>query len=123
MEVKHVACPTAIVLSVGTGLAVLAAATAVKTVAIIAFALLATALGGLLIASITAWADDKSTTPSKYFENIPKHAGYIITGLFTTIAQLGVAKLWEAIFDGVGKRVTRAIAGPDTTSETTIRHA
>jgi len=71
----------------------------------------ATIFAGMSIASITAYVDKSSTTPTKYLENVAKHSGYAIAGMLQFVTQTLFTSLIDGIGRGIGLRVQRKIAG------------
>lgn len=115
LSVNQTAFLTSAALAASTvGLGLAAAATASKAAAI-ACGFFAITLSGVSLASITAWFDRSSTTPSKYFNNIKNHAGYVIAGTYQLIAQTIIQSLIKALSEGIFTKVKRAISGPDVT--------
>lgn len=102
-------------LAVGTGAAAFQAAVAVTTVATVAYATLAVLGAAISGAAIAAWADPKSTSASKYFENVANYSGYAIAGTFQLVSQVLVQAIVEGAARGIGNAIARKIGGPDVT--------
>lgn len=107
---------TSTVLALGTIGAVVGAATATaSTVALVAYTILAIALGSTAIASITARFDRNVTDVGSYFRKIPEHMGYAMAAAFQLVAQTLLMSLVQGIANGISRAVSRRIAGDDVT--------
>lgn len=120
MTVNQVAFVTTTTLGVGTIAAGIAAATAAATIATVAYGALALLGTALSVASMTAWADDKSTTPAQYFQTLKEQAGYAIAGTVQFTAQIFGQALVQGAANGIGRAISRKIGGDDLTVG--IRH-
>ena len=105
------ACATNIALDVTTVGVAIAAATATSTVAMATLGVLAIVLAGFSLAAATAFFDDKSVSPAKYFAQIGEHVVYTIPGLFKVAAQVLIKAIIQGVAEGVSTGVRRKIAG------------
>ncbi len=113
MTVNQVAFATVTALGVATIGAGVAAATAATTVATVGYAALTTLGAALSIASMTAWADEKSVDCSTYCQKFKEHAGYAIAGTVQFVGQSMMQAIVQGLVDGVSKALSRKIGGPD----------
>ena len=120
MKASNVAAFTvSTLLAAGTVASVVATATAVSTVAIVAYSALALTLGGLSIASVTAWIDKKSKDVNSYFETFGGHAGCAVAAIYQFAAHTMLQALVQGMADAVRKLVSQKIASPDVTVQRT----
>lgn len=113
MTVNQVAFATVTTLgivTIGSGVAAATAATAVATAAYSALTVLGAAVS---IASMTAWADDRSINARAYFHHLKEHTGYAIAGAVQFVAQLVMQGIVQGLVDGISIAISRKIGGPD----------
>ena len=123
MNVNHVAFATSTSLSVGTGLAVFAAATTASTVVAIAATIFAVTLGATTISSVTAWlASRDDTTAAEYFETVKQHAGRAVAGAYVFVSQTLLTALIQGVAEGIKNLVSRKIGGEDQTIRIVHQH-
>ncbi len=113
MTVNQVAFATVTTLGVATIGAGVAAATAVTTIATVAYSALTAFGAAVSIASMTAWADERSVDARAYFQNFKQHTGYAIAGTVQFVAQSMMQAIVQGLVEGLSKAISRKIAGPD----------
>jgi hypothetical protein len=103
---------TVTILAVATGGAVIGAATTAATAAVVAYSILAVCLGGVSIASVTAWVatNDSTTDPKIYFSTMKSHTGVALAGMFQFVAQTLVMALVQGLANGITRSIDRRFA-------------